>query len=50
MVDLGSVHTKEYFEFIKIVDGTTPYPTLLGLEWAFEIKTIINLKTRKMTF
>jgi hypothetical protein len=35
---------------IEIVDGTTPYPTLLGLDWAFENQAIINLKTRKMTF
>jgi hypothetical protein len=35
---------------IEIVDGTTPYSTLLGLDWAFENKAIIKLKTRKMTF
>ena len=50
IVDLDGVHTKAYFEVIEIVDGTTPYPTLLGLDWAFENQTIINLKTRKMTF
>jgi hypothetical protein len=32
------------------VDNTTPYPTLLGLDWVFENYAIINLKTRKMTF
>jgi hypothetical protein len=32
------------------VDDTTPYPTLLGIDWEFENQAIINLKTRKMTF
>jgi hypothetical protein len=47
---LDGVCTKEDFELIKIVDGTTPHPTLLGLDWAFDNQAIINLKTRKMTF
>jgi hypothetical protein len=49
-VDLDGVCTKADFEVIKIVDGTTPYPALLGLDWAFDNQAIINLKTRKMTF
>jgi hypothetical protein len=49
-VDLDGVHTKADFKVIEIVDGTTPYPTLFGLDWAFENQAIINLKTRKMTF
>jgi hypothetical protein len=49
-VDMDGVCTKEDFEVIKIVDGTTPYPTLLGLDWVFDNQTIINLKTKKMTF
>jgi hypothetical protein len=49
-VDLDGVHTKADFEVIEIVDDTTPYPTLLGLDWAFNNQAIINLKTRKMTF
>jgi hypothetical protein len=32
------------------VDGTTPYPTFLGLDWEFDNHSIINLKTRKMDF
>jgi hypothetical protein len=36
MVDLDGVCTKAYFEFIEIVDGTKPYSTLLGLDWAFD--------------
>ena len=49
-VYLDGVCTKSYFEVIEIVDGTTLYPTLLGLDWVFDNQTIINLKTRKMTF
>jgi hypothetical protein len=50
IVDLDGVCTKADFEVIEIVDDTTPYPALLGLDWAFENQAIINLKTRKMTF
>jgi hypothetical protein len=49
-VDLDDVRTKADFEVIEIVDGTTPYLTLLGLDWPFNNQDIINLKTRKMTF
>jgi hypothetical protein len=35
---------------IEIIDGTTPYPTLLGLDWEFDNQVVINLKIRKMTF
>jgi hypothetical protein len=50
MVDPDGVHTKADFEVIEIVDDTTPYLTLLGLDWAFKNHAIINLKSRKMTF
>ena len=50
IVDLDGVHTKEDLEVIEIVDGTTPYLTFLGLDWAFNNQAIINLKTRNMTF
>jgi hypothetical protein len=49
-VNPDGVRTKEDFEVIEIVDDTTPYPALLGLNWEFDNQTIINLKTRKMTF
>jgi hypothetical protein len=49
-VDLDGVRTKEDFEVIEIVDDTTSYPSLFGLDWVFDIQAIINLKTRKMTF
>jgi hypothetical protein len=44
------VCTKANFKVIKIVDGTTPYPALIGLDWAFDNQAIINLKMQKMTF
>jgi hypothetical protein len=35
IVDLDGVRTKANFEVIEIVDGTTPYTTLFGLDWEF---------------
>jgi hypothetical protein len=49
-VDLDGVPTKAKFKVIKIMDVTPPYPSLLGLDWAFDNQVIINLNTRKMTF
>ena len=49
-IDLDGVCTQSDFEVIEIVDGTTPYPSLLGLDWAFDNQAIINMNTRKMTF
>jgi hypothetical protein len=48
--DLDGLRTKADFEVIEIMDDTTPYPTLLGLNWTFDNHAIINLKTRKMEF
>jgi hypothetical protein len=45
IVDLDGVRTKVDFEVTEIVDGTTPYLTLLGLDWVFDNHAIINLKT-----
>lgn len=36
------------FEVIEIVDDSIPYPTLLGLEWAFENLSIFDLKKRQL--
>jgi hypothetical protein len=49
-LDLDGVCTMADFEVIDIVYGTTPYPTLLRLDWEFDNQAIINLKTRKMNF
>jgi hypothetical protein len=38
------------FEVIEIVDGSKPYPTLLGLDRVFNNHTIIGLKKRQMIF
>jgi hypothetical protein len=50
IVDLDGVSTKDDFEVIEIVDGTTPYPKLLGLDWAFDNHATIKLKTMNLTF
>jgi hypothetical protein len=50
LVDLDGMCTFADFEVIDIVDNTTPYPTLLGLDWVFDNQAIINLKTQKMIF
>jgi len=49
-VDLDGLCTMADFEVIDRVDNSTPYPTLLGLDWEFDNKDIINLKTREMIF
>jgi hypothetical protein len=49
-VDLDGVRTMADFEVIDIVDNTSPYPSLLGLDWDFDNQAIINVKTRKMIF
>jgi hypothetical protein len=48
--DLYGVCTMDDFEVIDIVYKTSPYTTLLGLDWNFDNRSIINLKTRKMIF
>ena len=50
LVYLDGVRTMADFEVIDIVDNTSPYPSLLGLDWDFDNQDIINLKTRKMIF
>jgi hypothetical protein len=50
IVDLDGVRTKADFEVTEIVDDTTPYLVLLGMDWAFDNHAIIKFKTRKMTF
>jgi hypothetical protein len=45
-VDIDGVCTMVDLEFIDTIDNTTPYPTLLGMDWAFDNQAIINLKTR----
>jgi hypothetical protein len=49
-VNIDGVHNMTEFEVIEIVDGSQPYQTLMGLEWAFDNQEIINLKRRDMIF
>jgi hypothetical protein len=35
---------------IEIMDDSDPYPALLGLDWAFDINALMNLKKRQMSF
>jgi hypothetical protein len=44
------VRTFVDFEVIEIVDDSCPYPALLGIDWAFNNSTVVDLKKRRMTF
>jgi len=48
-VDIEGFYTTN-FQVIEIVDDNNPYPTLLGLNWAFDNMDIINLKKIQMIF
>jgi hypothetical protein len=50
IVDLNGVCTTIYFEVMDLVDESISFPTLLGIDWAFDNHAIINLKTTKMIF
>ena len=49
-VNLEGVRNLADFEVIEIIDDSTPYPALLGIDWAFENQAIINLKKKTMSF
>jgi hypothetical protein len=49
-VDIDGVRTFAYFEVIEIVDDGCPYPTLLGIDWAFDNSTVVDLKKIHMKF
>jgi hypothetical protein len=49
-VSIDGVHNIVDFEVIEIVYEIKPYPTFLGLDWAFDNQTIIDLKKREMVF
>jgi hypothetical protein len=48
-VDIG-VRTFAYFEVIEIVDDGYPYPMLLGIDWAFNNSTMVDLRKINMNF
>ncbi len=43
-IDMDGESTRMDFESIEIVDENSPYPTLLGIEWATDMNEVINLK------
>jgi hypothetical protein len=43
-MDIDRVRTISYFEVIEIVDDKCPYPVLLGIDWAFNNSTVVDLK------
>jgi hypothetical protein len=49
-VDVDGVRTFANFEVIEIVDDSCPYHVLLGIDWAFNNSTVVDLKKRRMTF
>lgn len=49
-VDVAGVKTYTDFEVIDIMGDKDPYPTLLGIDWAFENYSIIDLKKELMIF
>jgi hypothetical protein len=49
-VDIDGVRTFADFEVIEIVDDSCPYPALLGIDWAFNNSTVVDLKKIRMTF
>ena len=50
LADIDKVRTFAYFEVIEIVDDSFPYPALLGIDWAFNNSTVVDLKKRRMNF
>jgi len=46
MVDLDGTSTRTNFEVIELMDECTPYPMLLGIDWAIDMNRVINLKIR----
>jgi hypothetical protein len=49
-VNIDGVPNIVYLEVIEAIDGSKPYPSLVGLDWDFDNYTIIDLKKRWMVF
>jgi hypothetical protein len=49
-VNIDGVRNIADFEVIETVNNSHSYPSLLGLDWAFDNQVIINLKKREMIF
>jgi hypothetical protein len=49
-IDVTGVKTVAEFEVIEIMGDKDPYPTLLGIDWAYDNYAVIDLKKDTMTF
>jgi hypothetical protein len=49
-VDIDGVRMFSYFKVIDIVDDSFPYPTLLGIYWAFNNSTMVDIKKIRIKF
>ena len=49
-VDIDGVRMFANFEVIEIVDDSCPYLALLGIDWAFNNSTVVDLKKIRMKF
>jgi hypothetical protein len=50
LVDIDGVRTFVDFKVIEIVNDSCPYLMLLGIDWAFNNSTIVDLNKRRMMF
>ena len=50
LVEVEGLRTYVDLEVIDIVDDTSPYPSLLGIDWEIDNQTIINFKKRILSF
>jgi hypothetical protein len=50
LLDIDGVRKFADFVVIEIFDGSFPYPVLLGIDWAFNNSTVVELKKICMTF
>lgn len=44
IIDIEGASMLANFEVIEIVDDSNPYPSLLGIDWATDMNSVINLK------
>ena len=45
-MDIDGVRILVDFDRIKLIDDNKLYPTLLGIDWAFDNLAVINLKKK----
>ncbi len=49
-IDIEGTSALADFEVIEIVDDSNPYPVFLRIDWAIDMKGVINLKKKMMSF